>query len=293
MIRVPLSKLFYKAVPGRIPGIKPEDLPSEQTIEAVKVSCIDYGSQKVRIHDIQYLQEFLGLDRPNDISVRWINVCGLSDKNVIRQLSERYSLHSLTIEDILHTPQRPKVETYPTEKSGHPSLFIVAQMNRLVNGEVTTEQVSVCVGSKTVLTFQERLGDVWDPIRERIRQEGSRFRRRKTGYLTYALLDAIVDHNFTILEHYGGLLERLESEVLDGTSTDLISRLHQVKRELLMLRRQVWPMREVVHTLQREEHEYISEETRLFLRDAYDHAVQVLDVVETYREVASGLPTLT
>ena len=289
MIRVPLSKLFYKAVPGRVPGIKAEELSSERVDEAVEVTCIEYGPEEVKIRSIANLSDLFVEDRPESAVVRWINVSGLSDRGVIGQLGEQYRLHALTIEDILHVPQRPKVEMYPAVKEDHLRLFVIAQMSRLINDTVTTEQVSICVGEDTVITFQERTGDVWDPIRNRIKQEGSRFRGRRTGYLTYALLDAIIDHNFSILEHYGAELEHLEGRVLEGVSADVITRIHQVKRELLMLRRHVWPMREVVHTLQREENEYVSDETRLFLRDAYDHAVQVLDVVETYREVAGGI----
>ena len=288
-MRITLPKLFHKASPGRAPGIAPQDIPSGLAADAVEVSCIDYGPDEVTVTSITDLSEFLSQERPPKAVVRWINVCGLSDRKVIAQLAEQYHLHALVIEDILHIPQRPKVETYPADDSHPPSVFVVALMNRLVQSEVVTEQVSICLSQDAVLTFQETIGDVWNPIRQRIKKDGSRIRRRKTGYLTYSLLDAIVDHNFTILEHYGQTLERLEDQVMEGPSTDIIHRIHQIKRELLMLRRHVWPMREVVGALQREEFKFISKVTRLFLRDAYDHCVQVLDVVETYREIASGL----
>ncbi len=289
LLKMPLSRLFYKSIPGKIPGIRPEELRQMESAETANVSCIDYGEHEVKTHDIIDLDDLQKQDRPPGTTVRWINVCGLSDKNIIRQLSIWHGLHPLAIEDILHVPQRPKVETFPTEGPHEARLVIITQMNRLHDDHVMTEQVSICVGLDAVLTFQERSGDVWGPIRERIKQSGARIRLRKTGYLTYALLDAIIDHNFKILEHYGLELEQLEERVLDGPSGNIISQIHAMKRELLLLRRQVWPMREIVHTLQREEHECISEETRLYLRDAYDHAVQVLDVVETYREVASEI----
>ncbi len=289
MIHKPLAKLFHRAKPGRRPGISHTELPTTTPATPVEISHIDYGPDTFTSQPITDLPAFLATPLPPGFTVRWINICGLADTNAIAQLASRYQLHALAVEDILHIPQRPKVETFPADTPDRVGLFIIAQMNRLIDNAVDTEQVSICLGANTLLTFQQRPGDVWDPIRERIKLPGARFRQRKTGYLTYALLDAVIDHNFSILEHYGNTLESLESQVLEGNAQNVTAHIHQVRRELLLLRRQVWPMREVVHTLQREDNDYISDETQLFLRDAYDHAVQVLDVVETYREMAGGI----
>ncbi len=292
LVKTPMSRLFYKATPGRRPGINPDDIAASPTPDqAVGVTCIDYGTDKVSVEQVANLEAFLAQPHPQWGRVRWLDINSVSDLNIIKMVTERYGLHPLIVEDILHVPQRPKAEIYPVEDSQQdcPGMFIIAQMNRLIDGRIISEQVSICTSHNTVLTFQEKPGDVWDPIRQRINKASSRLRSRKTGYLTYALLDALIDHNFSILERYGEELESLEELTLDNPSAAAISRIHAMKRELLLLRRQVWPTREVVSTLLREEHPYFSEETRLFMRDAYDHAVQVLDVVETYREVASGL----
>ncbi len=145
------------------------------------------------------------------------------------------------------------------------------------------------LGHKTVLTFQEAPGEVWNAVRRRINTQGSRLRNNAATFLVYSLLDAIVDHCFPILEDYGERLEELEDVVLDRPPRTTIGEIHQIKRDLLLLRRGVWPMREVVSTLQRESHERMSEVTRVYLRNLYDHVVQIIDMLETYREIATGL----
>jgi magnesium transporter len=149
--------------------------------------------------------------------------------------------------------------------------------------------VSIFVGHRTVLTFQETPGDVWDPIRQRIRTPGSLLRRNDASFLAYSLIDAVVDESFPILELFGDRLEELEDRVLQHPSPDTIQEIHRVKRELLLVRRALWPMRELLSKMQREPHECFSEVTQTYIRDVYDHAVQAIDIVETYREVASGL----
>jgi magnesium transporter len=149
--------------------------------------------------------------------------------------------------------------------------------------------VSIFVGHRTVLTFQETPGDVWDPIRQRIRTPGSAVRRNDASFLAYSLIDAVVDEAFPILELFGDRLEDLEDRVLLHPTQDTIQEIHRIKRELLLVRRALWPMREVLHKMQREPHECFSEVTRTYIRDVYDHAVQAIDIVETYREVGTGL----
>ena len=162
-------------------------------------------------------------------------------------------------------------------------------MIELKEGRLQSEQISIFLGHNTVLTFQETRGDVWDAIRSRILTKGSRLRQNDASFLVYSLLDAIVDHIFPILEHYGDRLEDLEDWVLSRPDRAALREIHRVKRELLLLRRAVWPMREMVHSLARETHECLSENTRTYLRDVYDHTVQIIDILETYREVAIGL----
>jgi magnesium transporter len=221
--------------------------------------------------------------------VRWINVDGLGDLGVIRVLAEKYRLHPLAIEDVLHVPQRPKVQAYEEDGAFQARLFIIVRELELRENMLHTEQVSIFVGHKTVLTFQETPGDVWDPIRQRIRTAGSTLRKNDASFLAYSLIDAVVDEAFPILELFGDRLEDLEDRVLQHPTRDTIQEIHQLKRELLLVRRALWPMREVLHKMQREPHECFSDVTRTYIRDVYDHAVQAIDIVETYREVATGL----
>ena len=152
-----------------------------------------------------------------------------------------------------------------------------------------SEQVSIFLGHKTVLTFQETRNDAWEPIRQRLATKGSRLRNNDASFLAYSLLDVVVDHCFPILEHYGDRLEDLEALILERTRYNASGDIHQIKRDLLQMRRIAWPMRDVVSALQRETHECLSETTRIYLRDLYDHVIQIIEVIETYREMSSDL----
>jgi magnesium transporter len=285
-----LPRRFQKAAPGSAPGIEPRDLaavPGKPV--SVRITCVDYSPEQAQFEDVQDLPGFVGRHRPEWSAVRWINVDGLEDLGVIRALAEKYRLHPLAVEDVLHIPQRPKVQAYEEDAGFQARLFIIVRELELRESLLHTEQVSIFVGHKTVLTFQETPGDVWNPIRQRIRTPGSALRRNDASFLAYSLIDAIVDESFPILELFGDRLEELEDRVLQQPSPDTIQEIHRIKRELLLVRRALWPMREVLHRMQREPHECFSETTRTYIRDVYDHAVQAIDIVETYREVATGL----
>jgi magnesium transporter len=222
--------------------------------------------------------------------VRWISVDGLSDKCAIQILATKYNLHPLAVEDMLQRTQRPKADAYGGEDSEFMArLFIVTHALQIKEGRLQNEQVSIFLGHKTVLTFQENRSAEWDPIRQRIKARGSRLRNSDASFLAYSLMDAIVDSCFPILETYSDRAQELEDLILEHSQPDLLSKIHQFKKDLLLLRWVIWPMREVVSTLQREPHECVSETTRVYLRDLYDHVVQIIDLVETYREIASDL----
>jgi magnesium transporter len=285
-----LPRRFKKARPGSPPGLGPQELSElPSTPGAARITCIDYSPDNVQTEEVRDLAEFIARHRPEWSAVRWINVDGLKDLEVVRSLAEKYRLHPLAIEDVLHLPQRPKVQAFEEDGTYQARLFVIAREMKLVDGALHTEQVSLFVGHRTVLTFQETPGDVWDPIRKRIRTAGSQLRRADASFLAYGLLDAIVDEVFPILEHFGDRLEELEELVLERPGPDAAREIHHVKRELLLVRRAMWPMREVFQKMQREPHECFSEITRTYIRDVYDHAVQIIDIVETYREVATGL----
>jgi magnesium transporter len=281
---------FENPQPGLAPGDGLQELSTAPSKPgATRVSCIDYCPTDVRFEEVTDLRQFMNDHRPEWSAVRWINVDGLSDHAAISAFAEKYRLHPLTVEHVLNIPQRPKVEAFEAEGPYQARLFIVARMMELVDNHIHAEQISILVGHRTVLTFQEAPGDVWDPVRTRLRAGGSQLRRADASFLAYTLIDAIVDHIFPILEQFGDRLETLEDDVLASPGTDTIQEIHRIKRELLLVRRAMWPMREVLQRLHREPHECFSEITRPYIRDVYEHAVQIIDMVETYRELATGL----
>jgi len=286
--------------PGASPGIDQEELAAAETAAQaaagpVRITCIDYGPDQMETHRIEPadLDAFLHPKRPDWTAVRWINVDGLTDPAVIRTMAKWYKLHPLAVEDVLHTPQRPKVEPFAGEGTFRARLFLIARMVLWDTEQEApvSEQVSMFLGNRTVITFQERPGDVWDPIRERIAKPGSRLRTNDASFLVYALLDALVDFYYPVLERYGERLDDLEEQIHTARHLPegMYRQVHRVRRELLLLRREIWPLREVLQVLQREPHENVSETTQMYLRDVYDHAVQIIDFIETAREIASGV----
>lgn len=282
---------YPQTVPGAAPGIEHDEITRLASgAGQARITCIDYSLGQFLKQEIENLDDFINHHRPEWSVVRWINVDGLSDLHAISALAKKYDLHPLAIEDMLHKTQRSKVEPYGGEDSDFMSrLFIVTHALRVEDSRLLHDQVSIFLGHKTVLTFQDSRSSEWDPIRQRIEAKGSRLRASDASFLAYSLLDAIVDRCFPILETYSDRAEELETLVLERSRPDLISEIHQLKRDLLLMRWVIWPMREVVASLQREEHECISDNTRIYLRDLYDHIIQIIDLVETNREIATDL----
>jgi magnesium transporter len=226
------------------------------------------------------------LDAINALLIRWpvtwINVDGLGDAGVIARLGEILKLHRLALEDVLHVHQRAKVETYPE------SVYIVTREAEFQAEHLITDQISIFLGSRFVLTFQERHGDCLDPVRQRIHQS-EKFRTHGPDYLAYAILDAVVDGYFPVLEQMGECLETLEEDIVGCASNHAAQRAHSLKRELMLMRRTVWPLRDAISLLMREPIEFVTDETRLHLRDCHDHVIQLIDMLETYRELGSDL----
>jgi len=215
----------------------------------------------------------------------WLNVDGLHDVELLRDLASRIGLHPLALEDVVSIGQRPKAEEYDHQ------LYIVVRMLAYDDAtkELTEEQISIVLGEGYVVSFQEDVGDVWDPVRERLRSGRTTIRRLGADYLAYSLIDAIVDGYFAVLEKLGDRMESLENTMLEEARRDTIAEVHHIKRELLLMRRAVWPARDLLNSLIRDGSPLIADGTRVFLRDAYDHAVQVIDTVETLRDLASGI----
>lgn len=275
-VRRGLQQPKRRAPPGAPPGTVIPDPKAPRPV----ITVIGYGPDDVferRIGQISDLKAIVG-----HASVTWVNVVGLGDVQILRQLSEVFALHDLALEDVVNLHQRAKVENYDDH------LFIVSR-NPTSDADFDIEQTTLFLGANYVLTFQERASDCFEPIITRLRKNHSRLRHSRADYLAYSLLDAITDAYFPILERVGEEIEELEQAVLRRPDAAQVGRLHEVKRDLLALRRSIWPQREMFNVLIRDESPFVSEQTRVFLRDCYDHSIQLLEIVETYREIATGL----
>lgn len=276
---------------GAAPGIEHDEIANLPGSSGhATITCIDYSAAQMMAQEVTDLELFIQTHRPEWTTVRWICVNGLSDMNAIQALATKYDLHPLAVEDMLLKTQRSKVDSYGGDESELLArLFIVTHALQMKDGHLHHEQVSIFLGHKTVLAFLESGSEIWNPIRQRLKIKGSRLRNSDASFLAYSLLDAIVDSCFPILENYSDLAEDLETSILEKAHPSLITDIHQLKRDLLALRWVVWPMREMVSSLLRDAHECISDSSRLYLRDLYDHVIQIIDLVETYREITSDL----
>jgi magnesium transporter len=258
-------------------------------VAIVRVTCIDYCPEQVQVQEVHDIADFLVHHRPTWSRVRWINIDGVHQPDLIHAFAEKYQLHPLAVEDVLQVVQRPKAEDYAGSGEHPGRLFVVARSVELAGDRLATEQLSMFLGRNTLLTIQEAPGDAFDDVRKRIHTAGSRLRENDVSFLLYSLLDATVDSYFPILEHYSERLEDVEEMLLDSPGPGMLQKLHALRRELLAIRRAAWPMRELIAQLQREKHECLSETTQTYFRDVYDHSVQILDLVETYRDIANSV----
>lgn len=217
--------------------------------------------------------------------ISWYTIDGVHDTEVLRVIGENFQLHPLVVEDIANTGQRPKIEDFDNY------IFIAMKMITFDSQakELVAEHVSIILGQGFVLAFLEDEGDVFEPIRARIKAGKGKIRKLGADYLAYALMDAVIDNYFEVLEQIGEEIEEVEDEVVHTPSTKTLHTVHRLKRELIFLRRAVWPMRETANSLLRDESDLVSNETRLYLRDLYDHTVHVMDTVETLRDIVAGM----
>jgi magnesium transporter len=255
----------------------------EKKTERAKITIIDYDEAHFEEKEAETVKEcFPFKDIP---SVTWINIDGIHQVEITEKIGKHFNLHPLILEDILNTGQRPKVEDFEEY------LYAVLKMLYYDNkdSEIKAEQISLIVGSNFVISFQEQEGDVFNPIRERIRGSKGRIRKMGADYLAYALLDSIVDSYFLILEKLGEEIEDMEEELVENPTPATSMGIHRLKSELIFLRKSIWPLREVISGLERGESPLIKESTGIYLRDVYDHTIQVIDTIETYRDIVSGM----
>jgi magnesium transporter len=269
-----------------LPGTAPATLTPLGDDEALSpvIHLVNYDEHGINERVVGSVAELPTLDEEAG-GTKWIEFNGLADIDALRALGDKYNLHPLSLEDVLHTGQRPKVEAYDNQ------LFIVAQMiYRDENDRLCSEQVSMFLFKGLLITIQEDdERDVFEPVRERLRAGRGWIRKSGADYLAYALLDSIIDHCFPLLECLGEALEELEDDLLEKPNPRCVGRLHEFRRTLVHLRRVVWPERDLINSLLHDESGIISREAKVFLRDAYDHAVRIMDLIESYRDIAAGL----
>ncbi len=255
----------------------------EKKIDAVRITYIDYDEQNFEEKQVANIEECFKFKDTK--TVTWINIDGIHDIVLIEKLGKQFDLHPLILEDILNTDQRPKLEDFDNY------LFIVLKMLSYNDEKqmVEAEQVSLVLGNNFLISFQERVGDVFEIIRDRIRNAKGRIRKMGADYLAYTLMDAIVDSYFAVLEKLGEKIESMEEQLVTDPGEKTPQQIHSLKREMIFLRKSVWPLREVISGLQRADSQLIDESTGIYLRDVYDHTIQIIDTIESSRDMVSGM----
>jgi len=264
------------------PGTGPGTLSIQEGWPPPKVRVFRYTPEKVEEWEADSTDSFDGLIEES--SIVWVDVQGLGDEAFLRRMGDLFDLHPLAVEDVINVPQRPKTEAYGN------CIFLVTRMIALLDGAaIVNEQISIFLGENFVLTFQERPGDCFEPVRQRLRNPDSRIRSNRPDYLAYAILDAVIDGYYPVIEQLGDELAELEEESLERPSKNTLRATNKVRMTLLLMRRVLWPQREAINSLLRDENKLVSPNVRLFLRDTHDHCTQVAEVVESYRELVSAV----
>jgi magnesium transporter len=265
-------------------GLPPGSLihVGDRKTEKTRVTIIDYDNSNFQEKVVDNVEECFSFKETP--TVTWINVDGIHDTEIIQKLGACFNLHPLLMEDILNTEQRPKLEDFESH-----IFFVLKMLSQDDKNRIKHEQFSMILGEKFVISFQELPSDIFDPIRDRIRSGKGRIRKMGPDYLAYALIDSIVDSYFPMLEKLGDKIESIEEELISEPVPETLQTIHNLKRDLIFLRKSVWPLREVVNGLQREESELVKKDTHVYLRDVYDHTIQVIDTIEAHRDMVSGM----
>jgi len=266
-------------------GLAPGSLVhiGEKKTEKIRITVMDYSSDKFEEKEVKNIEESFPFKKKP--TTTWINIDGLHDIELIEKLGNHFEIHPLVLEDILNTDQRPKIEDFDKY------IFFTLKMlyTEEKKKEIHSEQISLILGKNFVISLQESIGDVFDSVRERIRSSKTRIRKRGADYLAYALIDAIVDGYFGILEKIGEKVEIMEEDLISNPTPKTVHEIYNLKREMIYIRKSVWPLREVLNNILREESKIIKDTTHIYLRDLYDHTIQVIDTVETFRDLISGM----
>jgi magnesium transporter len=256
----------------------------EKKVEKIRINIVAYNAEKIVEKEIDSVEECLNFKDKPGLNL-WINVTGLDQTDIIENVGSYFDIHPLTLEDILNTGQRPKMEDYESY------VYTVLKMMLLdtKNDDITIDQISIIFGYNYILSFQEREDDVFNPLRERLKNPASRLRKSGVDYLAYGLIDAVIDNYFLILEHFGEAIEELEDELVVQPSPETLRTIQKYRRNMIIIRKSVWPLRELINGMQKIESEIIKDNTRIYLRDIYDHTIQVIDSVEDFRDILSSM----
>lgn len=271
---------------GSKTGLEPGTLIhiGEKKVEKVKLKLVVYDSETFIEKELDSFEECIPYkDKPH--TNVWLNVDGLDQTEIIEEIGNCFNIHPLTLEDVLNTGQRPKMEDYESY------IYTVLKMMLLdeKNDELIIDQISIIFSYNYIISFQEREIDVLNPLRERLRNPSSRLRKYGTDHLAYSIIDTVIDNYFLILEHYGDEIEEFEDQLVTQPSPDTIRIIQRYRRDMIILRKSVWPLRELISGLQRIESEIIKDSTHIYLRDIYDHTIQVIDSIEDYRDMLSSM----
>lgn len=255
----------------------------EKVTDTFGISMVEYGPEHFSLVTHDHPEEIVTGQGPE--TTTWIRVHGLHDARTVEAFCLKFNLHPLTIEDILHTGQRPKIDQYENY------LFLVINLINYDNTtqEMSMEQLSFILGRNLLISFHEKDGDVFLPVLDRIKANKGRIRKMGAGYLAYSLLDTVIDNFFSVLEKIGEEIEELEDDLIAAPSPETLQSIHFLKREMILLRKSVWPLREIISGLQRDETPFLDRTIHPFLKDLYDHTIQILDTVETFRDIISGM----
>lgn len=265
--------------PGTAPGTLKRS--GEGPATPVSMTLIDFTETDFVEQEVPTAEACLPYLKQSTIT--WIHVQGDVAPQTLKALGETFELHPLALEDVANTGQRPKTDIFENQ------LFVVLSHALVGDEHARSEQVSLFLGENYVISFHEGADDPFEPVRKRLRKQGGRIRSRGADYLLYALIDVVIDEGFPVIEWFGGILEDLEEELLENPEERTMHRLYDVKRDSLFLRRMLWPQREVLNQIVREDGAFVSDETKLYFRDCYDHTVQILDLLETYRDMTTSM----
>lgn len=275
-----LRKFQHRKKAGSAPGTV--EHIGERHLDEIRITVYDYDEeslQEISIDQVQKAKPYL--DAP---SKTWLKVRGLHDIEKLKSIWNFFGLHPLIQEDIVNTSQRPKVEIYD-----NCIFFVLRLLSYSKEKGMQTEQISIVLGENFVLSFQETAEEHFSPVMKRLAVSGSRIRKKKTDYLTYALIDTVVDYYFNVIGYISDDISDTEDELLEKTEDHILQKIHKLRREVIYFRKSVWPLRDAINSVIRDDQKFIAKDTRIFLRDVYDHIVQVIDNIENYRDMITGM----